>query len=96
MPRIKPVDFLDPSTYAEDSVQKELIGAMNKICNHVRRKLVPGYQISITLRDGEATLELFDKNSEEVLIGDEPGQNISILDEACCNSFHHDRKSAGE
>jgi hypothetical protein len=48
-----------------DDVQKQLIAAVNLLCEYVEQHLVPGWTIAIEMNHEEASLSLFDPGGEE-------------------------------
>lgn len=73
------------SDYAPADVQRKLIDACNYLCEFVSDNLAEGFELTVELRKGEASLSLIDPSGDEVEIGT-ADSGISTIDEACVAS----------
>lgn len=80
--------------YEDPETQKQLIQALNLICEHGKKKLIEQYTIEITITHQDATLTLYDPHGVEVEFDAEP--EISVIDEACISAIDHDTFEAAE
>ena len=75
------------------TTSRQLIDAVNLLCEYAIRRLPPGYQLSLGVLNGEATVELIDDDGEEV-------EWFADLDYACweaaCDAATEDAKDDEE
>ncbi len=70
------------SHYADEEIQEKLIWCLNFICDHVSKKLPEGWEIQLSIMNGEATASLLNIAGDEIEVtGSDYG--ISSIDEMC-------------
>jgi hypothetical protein len=74
--------------YADKETQEKLTEAINLLCEHVKRRLVAGWEIRLRMDGSEASIELLNPDGESVDVYADRG--ISAIDEACVTAFEHE------
>lgn len=81
------------SKYADKETQNQLIDSLNFICDHIFWKLPEGFELQLSIKNGEATASLFGPDGNEIEVwGSDYG--ISSLDEICVTAI--EQKQDGE
>ena len=77
--------------YAEQAKQRELIAAVNLICDHVGEKLPTGWEIELHMVHGEAWVDLIEPGGETIDAGSSD-YGISTIDELCVTAIEADEE----
>lgn len=81
--------------FAPHETQLQLIAASNLLCEHVAENLPVGWELRLTMYQGDADLELFDPNGDEVEVGRED-DDASHIDEAIWTANFCDNSDKAE
>lgn len=74
------------SKYADKDIQKKLIESLNFVCEFVSEKLPEGWEIQLSIQNGEATASLLNIAGDEIEVtGSDFG--ISSIDEMCVTAI---------
>lgn len=79
------------SHYADRETQKKLIDALNLLCDHVVKKLPPGWNLTLEIQDGEASASLFMPDGNELIL-DGTDYGISSIDDMCVRAIETEKE----